>query len=401
MGPYCSRVLADLGADVIKVESPGGDLVRGLGTGRNPGMGPVFLSTNRGKRGIEIDLKAEAGRAALRRMAERADVLLHNLRPAAAARLELDPERLRAANPRLVYCAVVGFGGAGPYRDDAAYDDVIQAISGLAALQGGTGDPAYVKMSVADKVVGLMASTAVTAALLRRERTGRGEAIEVPMFETMVSFTLLEQQGGMVYDPPLGPPGYLRTASPFRRPYRTAEGHLAVMIYTDRQWARFFELIGRPELADDPRYRTVTARTEHVDGLYQLLEGALREHPSAWWARELGERGIAATPVRDLAGLFDDEHLAEVGMFTEVEHPSEGTLRLPRQPVRFTEAPAGSGGMRPAPRLGEHSRQVLAEAGLSAAEIDALVESGVVGQAPPVSGVHDEPGTPSGDVPGS
>lgn len=376
MGPYCSRVLADMGADVIKVEGPGGDLVRNIGAARNPGMGPVFLATNRGKRSLEIDLKAPAGRSALLRMARGADVFMHNLRPAAAARLGLAAEAVRAVNPRIVYCALIGFGSAGPYRDDAAYDDVIQAVSGLAALQGGAGAPGYVRMSVADKAVGLMASSAILAALLRRERTGRGESVEVPMFEAMTSFNLLEQQGGMVFEPPTGPPGYVRTASPYRRPYRTSDGYLAVLVYTDRQWSSFFELIGRPELADDPRFRTITGRTENVDSLYRLVEDTLPTRTTAQWTERLGAVGIAAAPVREIADLFDDEHLASVGFFEHVEHPTEGTLRQPRSPMLFAEASAVT--PRPAPRLGEHGWQVLTEAGLSDSEIDELIRTGVV-----------------------
>ncbi|WP_214367272.1 CaiB/BaiF CoA transferase family protein [Pseudonocardia sp. H11422] len=376
MGPYCTLLLAQLGADVIKVETPAGDVVRYIGDERGVGMGPVFLNANQGKRSVALDLKDPEGREVLLRLAAGADVFVHNIRPAAAHRLGIGYDQIAAANPAAVYCALRGFGGEGPYRDRAAYDDVIQAGCGLAAVQGAGTEPAYVRTPVADKVVGLLAVSAITSALLARERTGRGQEIEVPMLESMVAFTLLDQQGGYVFDPPRGPTGYARTASPYRKPYRTADGHLSVMVYTDAQWQAFFDLVGRSELADDPRYRTITERTRHTDELYQILEKELLARPSDEWLAMLSAAQIPVAPVRSVPDLFADEHLAAVGLFEHVEHPTEGMLRLARFPISFAgEHPQRP---RPAPRLGQHGIEVLTELGYSPEQIRRLAEAGIV-----------------------
>ncbi|MCD2195322.1 CoA transferase [Actinomycetospora endophytica] len=370
MGPYATMLLARMGADVIKVETPDGDVVRHIGRGRNPGMGPIFLAANHGKRSIALDLKHPEGRRALDSLLATADVFVTNLRPAALDRLGLTAEALLAAHPRLVFATLPGFGSAGPYRDRAAYDDVIQAASGLAAVQGGTGEPGYVRTVVADKAVGLLGLGAITAALLGVARTGRGRAVEVPMFESMVEFFLLEQQNGRVLDPPTGPTGYSRTSSPNRKPYATADGHLGVVVYTDRQWLSFFDLIGRPELAREERFATITARTENIDELYGLLAETLPSRTTDEWLAALGAAGIPAQPVLTSDDLLDDPHLAAVGLFEPLEHPSEGRLVLPRLPVIVDGASAPP--VRGAPRLGEHGAEVLAEAGWDAAEIAML-----------------------------
>ncbi|MCE0768503.1 CoA transferase [Pseudonocardia kujensis] len=362
MGPYCTLLLAQMGADVIKVEAPGGDVVRYVGDENGTGLGPVFLNANRGKRSIVLDLKRPAERDVLLSLVRTGDVFVHNMRPDAVTRLGLGAGDVLAASPRTVYCVVRGFSSAGPYRDKAAYDDVIQASSGLAAVQGGPDGPAYVRTPVADKATGLLAVGAIAAALYRRERTGRGAAIEVPMMETMVAFTLLDQQGGYVFDPPRGPAGYARTDSPYRRPYRTADGHIGVMVYTDAQWRAFFELVGRPELAADPRFRTITLRTVHIDELYRLLEEEVRTRPTAEWLAAFDERGIPAMPVLTVPQLFHDEHLRATGTFEDVLHPVEGPLRYARFPVDF--AGTARVDLRPAPRLGEHGPEILAELGL-------------------------------------
>src|ERR1700761_4096164 len=376
MGPYCGLLLARMGADVIKVEPPGGDVTRHIGGGRNPQMGPIFLGVNHGKRRLALDLKSARGRQALLRVIGGADVFFTNMRPRALGQLGLAYEDLRPDNPRLVHCRLLGFGLDGPYRDFAAYDDAIQAISGLAAVQGNGGAPEYVRTTTADKTVALFGLSAILAALFARERTGRGQAVEVPMFETMAAFLLAEQQGGYVFAPPAGPAGYARTASPYRRPYATADGNLSVVIYTDRQWEAFFALIGRPELGGEPRVRTLTERTVNIDELYQLVENSLPARTTAEWSKAFAAAGIPAVPVLGLADLFDDPHLEAVGFFDEIDHPSEGRMLLPRLPVRFSEASVPAG--RPAPRLGEHSAEVLRDAGLAPQEIAGLVADGIV-----------------------
>ena len=375
LGPYTTMLMARMGADVIKVETREGDVLRDVGTGRHPRMGPIFLTANHGKRSIALDLKSPGGRGALRARGAGADAFVTNMRPGAVARLGLGPDELTAADERLVYLALRGFGAEGPYRDRAAYDDVVQAASGLASVQGGDGDPAYVRSVVADKAVALMGLAAVNAALFARERTGRGGFVEVPMFESMASFLMLEQQNARVLDPD-GACGYARTASPDRRPYRTADGFLGVMVYTDKQWLAFFELIGRSELAHTPRYSTITGRNEHIDELYRLVADALPARTNAEWVAALEPLGIPVQPVLSPDDLPDDEHLRAVGLFESLEHPSEGAITLPRLPMSFDGAHAPP--VRGAPRLGEHGAEVLREAGLDDGEIEDLRTGGVL-----------------------
>ncbi|MFG2960997.1 CaiB/BaiF CoA transferase family protein [Streptomyces sp. NPDC048291] len=378
MGPYCTMLLAQWGAEVVKVEPPGGDVVRKIGDVRGTSMGPVFLNVNRGKRSVLLDLKQDGGRALLERLVTRADVVVHNLRPDAAERLGLSADAVLRVNPRAVHCAFRGFAAGGPYADRPAYDDVIQAASGMAAVQGGAGGAEYVRTAAADKIVGLMGAAAVLAALRGRDVTGAGQVVEVPMLETMAGFMLLEQQGGWVFDPPAGPAGYARTASPHRRPCRTKDGHLAVMIYTDAQWRAFFTCIGRPELAAEPRYRTIRERTEHIDELYALLNTHMATRTTEDWLAELERRDIPAGRVNTLTDLFSDPHLAATGFFESLDHPTEGPLRLPRQPVRFGPDTGRQDHPLHAPALGEHSLEVAREAGLDEAEIGRLLTSGAL-----------------------
>jgi crotonobetainyl-CoA:carnitine CoA-transferase CaiB-like acyl-CoA transferase len=376
MGPYLTMLMARMGADVIKVEAPGGDVVRHIGGGRHPGMGPIFLAANHGKRSIGLDLTREAARDVLYRLVEGADVFVTNLRPAARAKLGLTAEQLGALNQGLVYCALAGFGSAGPNRDLAAYDDVIQAASGIASVQGGLGEPGYVRTVMADKTVALMGLAAINAALFDRSRRGHGQAIEVPMFESMASFLLLEQQYGYVFDPPAGPTGYARTTTPNRRPYATADGYLSVVVYTDRQWLAFFDLIGRPELSADPKFGTLTRRTENIDELYGMLADVLPSRTSAEWMDALEGAGIPAQPVQTMDGLFTDPQAEAVGLLEPLTHPSEGDLVLPRLPMLFGGTVAAP--VRGAPRLGEHAAEVLREAGMPDAEIARLRADGAV-----------------------
>jgi crotonobetainyl-CoA:carnitine CoA-transferase CaiB-like acyl-CoA transferase len=374
LGPYTTMLMARMGADVVKVETHDGDVLRHVGSGRSPAMGPIFLAANHGKRSIALDLKSPGGRDAMRALVGGADAFVTNMRPLAVARLGLGPDELCRADERLVYVALRGFGEGGPYRDRAAYDDVVQAASGLAALQGGD-EPTYVRSVVADKTVAVMGLAAVSTALFARERTGRGGFTEVPMFETMTSFLLLEQQNARVLDPD-APTGYARTATPDRRPYRTADGYLGVLVYTDKQWLAFFELIGRPELASDARFATITDRTRNIDELYALLAGEMPARTTAEWVSALEPLGIPAQPVLAPEDLFDDPHLSAVGMFEQVEHPSEGDLTLPRLPLSYDGGHAPP--VRGAPRLGEHGDEVLGEAGVSAEVIARLRSEGVL-----------------------
>lgn len=375
MGPYCTLLLAQWGADVVKVEPPGGDVVRHICDTRGTGMGPVFLNVNRGKRSVALDLKHKRAPEVLGRLVGGADIVVHNLRPAAARRLGLSGEDVLRANPRAVYCAFRGYAAGGPDAERPAYDDVIQAVSSMAAVQGGAAGAEYVRTTAADKICGAIGAAAVLAALHGRNATGRGQIVEVPMLETMAGFMLLEQQGGWVYDPPAGPTGYPRTDSPYRRPCRTKDGELSVMVYTDDQWRAFFEAIDRPELADDPRYRTIRERTTHIDELYALVAAAMETRTSAEWLAELEARDIPTGRVNSVSDLFEDPQLTASGFFEHIDHPSEGQLRLPRQAVGIGER---STPLRPAPLLGEHGVEVAAELGFDPTAIDRLVADGVL-----------------------
>ncbi|SFO88213.1 CaiB/BaiF CoA transferase family protein [Variovorax sp. PDC80] len=377
MGPYATQILGDLGADVIKIEPPGGDTVRGIGPARHAGMGGIFLHANRSKRSVVLDLKQPAGREALLRLAAEADVLIYNVRPQAMARLGLGHAEVAAVNPRILYVGVYGYGQDGPYAAKPAYDDLIQGAVAIPTLgvRAGAPVPRYVPSAMVDRIVGMSAANAVSAGLFHRERTGRGQAIDVPMFETMAQFVLGDHMGGQTFEPPLGPAGYARLLNEQRRPYATRDGHLCVLIYNDKQWKTFFGLIGRAQaMEDDPRFSSIGARTEHIGELYQLVGEAMRTRTSAEWTALLEAADIPVMPMHTLESLMDDPHLAAVGFFETVEHPSEGRMRSMAIPTRWSGSPPSVS--RHAPRLGEHSAEVLAEAGYSAAQIAAMAAQG-------------------------
>jgi crotonobetainyl-CoA:carnitine CoA-transferase CaiB-like acyl-CoA transferase len=359
-GPYVGLLLADLGADVIKVEPPGGDRARDLGPRVSDDMAAVFLNLNRGKRSVVLDLATGEGRHQLKALTDTADAFVHNLRPDAATRCGADAETLRAGHRELVHCTIRGYGSAGPHRDLPAYDDIIQAAAGIAAQQEWVaGEPMYVATAIADKVAGLTAALAVTAALHGRASTGVGAEIELPMFESLVAFGLLEHLWGRTFVPARGEARYPRIGSPARRPFRTSDGWISVVVYTDDHWQRFFDLIGRPELARDDRFATLGTRTEHLDALYPLVEASLGTQSTEDWLERLHGAGIPAGRYARVEDLFDDPHLRTVGFFETVHHPSEGELVQYATPVVFD-------GQRPhvrapAPHLGEHTAEVLRE----------------------------------------
>ena len=382
MGPFASQALGDMGADVVKVEAPQGDVVRQIGPGRHDDMGPIFLNTNRNKRSIVLDLKQPAGLQVIKRLLADADVLMYNVRPQAMARLGLDYETVSAINPRLVYAGLFGFGQDGPYAARPAYDDLIQGASTLPHLiaRAGGGQPRYVPTAMADRIVGITAVGAILASLLARERTGRGDRVDIPMFETMVGFVLGDHLGGLTFEPPLDAGGYARQLSPERRPYRTKDGYICALVYNDKQWEGFLKAIGRESLMqEDARFATFSNRSRNIDHVYGLLGGIFEERTTAEWMRLLEEADVPFMPMHDLQSVLKDPHLVATGFFGDVEHPTEGRIRTMRAPATWKnnqpDAP------RPAPRHGEHSLELLRQAGFATQEIEQLIATGAVREA--------------------
>jgi crotonobetainyl-CoA:carnitine CoA-transferase CaiB-like acyl-CoA transferase len=379
VGPACTRALADQGADVVKIEAPPeGDLLRHIAQGaRTPAMSGKFINFNRNKRSIVLDIKRPDGRAALLRLIGGADVFVSNIRPAALARAGLDYATLAPDNPRLVHCAIVAFGTDGRYANRPAYDPIIQSLSGVAAtFHRATGEPRFVPMVMTDHITGLVAAQAIGFALYRRERAGdgRGEAIEVPMFETMAGFVAAEHLGAATFDPPEGPAGDNRLLSAEYRPLPTKDGFITVAPNTDAQAFAFFDAIGRPELKADPRFATPVARTDNAAAYFEVRVAGLRQRTTAEWLEVLSALDVPAARYNTIEDLLADPHLDDAGFWQSEDHPTEGRLRRARVATRF------GGGMRertlPAPRLGQHTREVLAEAGFSETEVERLLESG-------------------------
>ncbi len=371
-GPYCAQWFADLGAEVIKLEAPEGDSTRLTGPGLEPGMSALFLGCNRGKQGLVLDLKRADAQAALDRILSDTDVLLHSIRPQKLASLGLDPETLLKKHPRLIFAGLHGFGQDGPYGGRPAYDDVIQGMSGIADLMHHqTGEPRYLPTIVADKVSGLTAGLAILAAVIRRQTTGKGGFVEIPMFETMVAFNFVEHFFGHHFDPPKAGLGYPRAMAPWRKPLPTTDGHLCMLAYTDAHWRGFFTVAGAPEHLADPRFASISTRTVHTDAIYALVGDLVRQRPTAEWLDLLESVQVPCAPVIRLDELESDPHLAAVDFFTRIETPA-GPLRYPGVPVLFD-------GERPPvaapPHLGEHSRQILSQAGFDEADIAALLAS--------------------------
>ena len=359
MGPSATQMLGDLGADVIKIEAPAGDSMRWIGPWRHPGMGPLFLQANRNKRSVVLDLKSAAGKARAFALAERADVLVSNVRPQGMQRLGLDYDSIRSVNPKIIYCAAVGYGAGGPESGKAVYDDLMQAASGIAGLfREVDGAPRYAPSNVCDRVVGLYVSNAVTAALYHREKTDRGQVIEVPMFETMTQFVLADHMGGGAFVPPAGPMGYRRLLSRTRGPYATRDGHVSLVVYTDRHWRSFTKLVGCPELLDvDPRFVSQESRTLNAEDVGRFLAGHLTARTNREWLDLLNGIDIPACPVNAIEDLFDNPHLQAVDFFEEWDHPTEGRLKMCRFPIRFSASPSSVQCL--APNLGEHNEDLF------------------------------------------
>lgn len=377
LGPFACQILGDLGADVIKVEPPGGDTNRNLGPVKNTeGLAALFLTCNRNKKSIVLDLKSDEGREAALKLIATADVVVHNFRPKAMEKLGLDYQAVKKINPNIIYCATYGFSKKGPYGDKGALDDSIQAASGVAMLMKMVeGEPRYLPTIIGDKTTGLNVANAVTSALFHRERKGKGQEIEVPMFETMVSYVMVEHLWGQVFEPPLAPAGYTRLMSKHRRPYKTKDGYIAVLPYWDNHWATFCKLIDREDMISDERFINMKSRLENIDITYSETGKALAKRTTDEWLEALSDTNVPHMHVSELDDLMQNQHLIESEFWEMHQHPTEGTLRMPKLPIYFSESPASIRLMPP--KLGAHNDELLSEIGYSEDEINALKEKGI------------------------
>src|SRR5258706_62033 len=376
MGPFGTQILADFGADVIKVEPPDGDVIRYAWPFRNPGMGSIFLNTNRNKRSVVLDLKKPAALDAFLLLVKKSDVLVYNVRPQAMARLKLSYEEVKKANARIIYVGCFGYSQRGPNAAKAAYDDMIQGASGIPWLlhKQGAAEPRYAPMIVADRSVGQQVASAVSAALYYREKTGKGQKVDVPMYEHLLQMILADHLGGYTFDPPRGEPGYHRILAPGRRPYQPKDGYVCTLIYNDKQWKAFFDVIGKPEMLLKEEFSTHEARSRNYDQAYAMVADELKKRTTAEWVAAFERADIPVQRMNSLDDVVADPHLAAIGYLKTVEHPSEGTIKSMAVPSEWSDSVPDY--RRHAPRLGEHTREVLQEAGFSTEKIDALLSAG-------------------------
>jgi len=377
-GPYASQTLADYGAEIIKVEPPTGESTRFTGPAYEKGLSAIFLGVNRNKKSLCLDLKQPTAIAALLALVDQADVIMHSMRPQKMAALGLDAQTLLKRNPRLIYAGLYGFGEGGAYEGKPAYDDLIQGMSGVVDLMQRQSDQArYLPTIAADKTCALVAVQGIMAALFQRERTGLGQFIEIPMFETMTAYLLVEHFYGHHLADRQEPAGYPRALTKWRQPYKSTDGLISVMPYTDRHWQLFFKAAGYDNYANDPRFTTIEARTENIAFVYETLGNIIETQTTAYWLGLCETNQIPAAAVNRLEDLENDPHLKSVGLFQDVDDEWGNTYRFVRNPVTMQSskvAPAL------APRLGQHTEVILREAGLSDQTIAAMIETGAAKQ---------------------
>ena len=374
LGPLATQIMGDLGADVIKIEGPEGDTTRSTGPGRSDDMAAIFMGFNRNKRSLVLDLKQKSACDALWTLIDDADVFIHSIRPQKIARLGFGHEAVLARNSRIVYAGIHGYRTGGPLEGTPAYDDVIQGQSGAADLMARlTGEPRYLPTILADKTCALVAAYSVMAALVERERSGQGQFVEIPMFETMVAYNMTEHLYGHTFDPPLAPMGYPRVLAPSRRPYKTNDGYICMLAYVDIQWQRFWAEVGRPEMVDDPRFRTLSDRSDNIAELYRIAGDCLSERTTDDWIRTFQALDIPCATISTLEEVEANPHLQDIDFFRKMEHPTEGSIVVPDIPVQFSRTQAEIARLQP--KFGEHSVELLRQAGLAEDEIQGMLDS--------------------------
>ena len=374
LGPWAAQILADMGAEVIKVEAPFGDSNRQLGASRNPKMAALYLSNNRNKRSLVLDLKQASARDALLKIIKDCDVFLHNNRPQVMTKLKLEYNDIKSVNENIIYCGTYGYSKDGPYGEKGALDDSIQAASGIAALNELVlGEPRYLPTVVADKTTAITVVYSILAALFHRERTGSGQEVEVPMFETMVSFVMAEHLWGEIFEPPLDKAGYTRLMSHHRKPYKTKDGYIAVLPYMNNHWKTFCEKAERQDLIEDDRFKNLSSRVENIDDTYSETGKILSTKTTQEWLDIFADTKVPVIVVNSLDDLFTDPHLEAVGFWQDFDHPTEGKLKMPGFPAKFSKTPATI--RKHAPNFGEHSLEILAEAGIDKETIKQMIDS--------------------------
>ena len=375
LGPLATQTMGDMGADIVKIEGPAGDTTRYTGPKRSADMSALYMGLNRNKRSLVLGLKQQSAKDALWRLIDTADVFVHSVRPQAMERLGFGTDAVCGRNPRIIYAGIHGFRMDGPYAGRPAYDDVIQGLSGSADLMARlVGEPRYMPTIMADKTCGLVTVNAVLAALLEREKSGKGQFVEIPMFETMVAFNMADHIFGHAFDPPEGPMGYSRVLTPSRRPYKTTDGYICLLAYTDIQWVRFWEEVGQPDLKDDPRFDSLSSRADNIEAVYSLAGEFIATRSTRDWLETLERLEIPCGEITEMEDIPNDPHMQAVGFFRKEQHPTEGAITVPDTPVQFSRTLASIDRLQP--KLGEHSTEILREAGMSDADIETMRASG-------------------------